>query len=268
MPLVPLQVTDTFNRSFQLSGPGARCKPHPAAKPLRMTDQSSAEGFVRRLSLSAMRWRQLLKTHYPHNLHNPSQLPVAGIARVITRGVLEIYELPNIRTVAPIADGKGLGYSFFPGPQGLPNTGGERLEIASMDEAKALVSGLRKNADFWQHVLMQAGLRRWGGSDRASGAQNEVIKSLAEGTLCVYRTPFEPPVSKTPTAGTAEPLAPTDAKIPPPPPAAKPSVKAEPMLVAQAAANDQMDQAKALLEAASNGDAFCEECQKRQQATA
>ncbi len=47
-------------------------------------------------------------------------------------------------------------------------------------------------------------------------------------------------------------------------PAANPSAPAAAAPNMEAAANDQQDQARALVEASENGDPFCEECQKRQ----
>jgi len=264
MLLGPLQLSDSLNRHYQISGPGLHQLPHSAAQRLTFNDQSSAVSFFKLFDESDSRWKRLLRECAPHIARNARASALALLAKLAVSGAISIYRLPDISSMPTVHDGDGSGFSFFRGPDVLSHVRGDPLVLESQAEAAKLIDSLNGDLNYWQQVLQTAGFDA-GESDMAELKQ-KLADFLVEGTLCAYIYPFTPatPVSGEPVI---DKVAASAVSPPPPPPPASASPATAPAASnQQAAANDQADQSQALVDASENGDAFCEECQSEKKA--
>src|SRR5690606_2310459 len=137
-----------------------------------------------------------------------------------TQDRIRVYKLPSLVALPSAHNGVGSAFGFASGDP-LPHLARFYHPVGDRGEAGALVSGLKTGSGFWSGILQKHGLigEEWHDATPTE-LQLLAVEMIIEGRLCVYRTPYHPPViSSKSNAGNAEsqnhkpvPLAPPSAE--------------------------------------------------------
>lgn len=214
----PIFVTDIFNRTYQVLGPGASIKPFACAKEKIFYDTESARRFVsRELDLSSPFLRSILADAQMIN-HQTTELDFDRLAIGLTTQKIRFFALPSIQDSPIIHDGKGKGYLFLPGPEVI-HRAPMCVELNRPGDIHSLLQRVLADTGHWHKILNDLGTLTY--RDKPDYLA-EISKLLKSKKLRAYEFPYEPPRTKSGDfGGIEEPVRSVDIEIPPPPAAKK-----------------------------------------------
>ena len=232
-----------------------------SVQPKDFRDEISTQRFLRDLSLTPQRCLSLLHGYNAASPTSNSTNSLEQLATVLMRGRLRVYKVPKMDTVKrgasePLKSANGDSFSLVAAASMLGESSASVMPMADEGAAKTFLTGIAKDEKQLRGLASALDIPEAETAKKDDLIQ-QLSKAVANGDVLLIKNPPAP----APQSGVVEESA---ANMAGNKPVSAPSSSSAAPAAAKANntnADAQASQAEALVNAAEDGAAFCEECE-------